>query len=88
MYIEQLREMVPPPSQNIVAVCNQFNLYNISSSLLALLKVIDAPTKVSDIFHLAVSFKFVKFSFHIFPLLFLKCLLSSHPTLFRLSTLY
>ena len=82
--------------------CNQITLlilYYISSRLVTL------PTKVSDIFYLTVSYKFINFSFQIFFLivpevtsssilafryfflLFLKCLLASRFTLFRLSTL-
>jgi len=41
MYIQQLGEMVPPPRQNTVGVCNQINLlilYYISSILVTLLK--------------------------------------------------
>ena len=44
--------MVPPPNQNTVGVCNQITLlilYYISSRLVTLLKVIDAPIQVSDI---------------------------------------
>ena len=58
MYIEQLREMVPTPSQNTVGDCKQitlFILYYISSRLLTLLKITDAPIQVSDIFDLTVS---------------------------------
>jgi hypothetical protein len=90
MHIEQLREMVPPPSQNTVAVCNQFTLlilYYISSKLVILLKVSDAPIQVSDIFYLTVSFNCINFSLQTFFLLFLKCLLASRLTFFRLSTL-
>ena len=61
--------MVPPPSQSTVGVCNQITpliLYYISSRLVTLLKVIDAPIKVSDIFYLSVSLKFVNFNFQIF----------------------
>jgi len=41
MYIQQLTEMIPPPSQNTVGVCNQITLlilYCISSTLLKHLK--------------------------------------------------
>jgi len=68
-YIEQLKEMVPPPSQNTVADCKQitlFILYYISSKLLTLLKINDVPTQVSDTSDLTVSFKFINFSFQIF----------------------
>ena len=53
MYIEQLREMDPPPSQNSVAVCKQITLlilYYISSRPVTLLKVIVAPVQINDIF--------------------------------------
>jgi len=50
--------MVPPPRQNTVEVCTQITL----------LKEIDAPVQVSDIFDLAVSFKFINFNFQIFLL--------------------
>jgi len=89
MYNGQLREMVSSPSQNTVGFCNQITLYipyYISSRMVTLLKIIDAPIEVSDIFYLTVSFKFINFSFQIF-FLFLKCLLASRLTLFRLSTL-
>ena len=89
MYIEQLEEIDPPPNQNIVGVCNQITLlvlYYISFRLVTLLKVIDAPIRVYDIFGLTASFKFINFSFRIFLLLFLICLLASCLTLFRLST--
>jgi len=65
MYIQQLRETVPPPSQNTVGVCNQITfliLYYISSRLLTLLKITDAPIQVPNIFYLTVSFKFIDFS--------------------------
>jgi len=89
MYIERLRELVPPPSTNTVRVCNQITvliLHCISSRLVTLLKIIDAPIQFSDIFDLTVSFKLINFSFQIF-FLFLKCVLASGLTLFRLSTL-
>jgi hypothetical protein len=66
MYIQLLRDMVFPPSQNTVGVCNQITLqilyYNISR-LVTLLKVIGYPIRVSDIFDLTVSFKLIHFSF-------------------------
>jgi len=71
MYIEKLKEMFSPPSQNTVADCNQitpFILYLISLRLVTLLKVTDAPIQVSNIFDLTVSFKFTNFSFQRFPL--------------------
>jgi len=71
MYIKQQKEMVRPPSQNTVGICNQINLlilYYISFRLVTLLKVKDAPMHVSDILDLTVSFKFISFSFQIFLL--------------------
>jgi len=65
MYIEKLREMVPPPSQNTVGVCNQITLlipYYISPRLVMPLY------KSLIIFYLTVSFKFINFSFQIFLL--------------------
>ena len=91
MYIQYLREMVPPPSQNTVGAWNQITLlilYHISSRLVTLLKVIDAPIQVPNIFYLTVSSKFLNFSFQICLPLFLKCLLASCLTLFRLSSLH
>ena len=63
--------MIPPPSPNTVGVCKQITLlvlYYIISRLLTLLKVIDAPIRVTDILDLTVSFKFISFSFQIFLL--------------------
>ena len=80
MYIQQLREIVPPFSQNTVAVCNQITfliLYYISSRLLILFKVTDAPTQVSDIFNFIISFQFINFSFWI--LLFVPEMFTSFP---------
>jgi hypothetical protein len=85
MYIQQLKEMIPPPSQNTVGACNQITfltLYYMSSRLVTLLKVIDAPIQVFDILVLTVCFKFSNFSFQIFLVFFLKCLLASRLTLF------
>jgi len=62
--------MFPPPSQNIVEVCNQITLliiYYISSKLVTLLKVTDALIQVVDIFVLTVS-KFININFQIFLL--------------------
>ena len=53
MYIQQLREMIPPPTQNTVGVCNQVTLlilYYISSRLVTLLEGIDALIQVPNIF--------------------------------------
>ena len=66
MHIEQLREIVSPPSQNTVTICNQITLlipYYISSTLVTLLKIIYAPIQVSEFVDLTVSFKVIKFSF-------------------------
>jgi len=78
MDIEQLREMVPPPILNTVAVCSQITLlilYYIISGLVTLLKINEAPIQVSDICDLTVSCKFINFSFETFLPLFLKRLL-------------
>ena len=51
--------MVPSHNQINVAVCNQITtlfLYYISSRLVTLLKVIDAPVQVTDICYHIVSF--------------------------------
>ena len=77
IYIPQLREMVPPPNQNTVTVCNQITLlflHYVSFRLATLLKVTDAPIQVSDILGLTVSFKFINFSCQIF---FLRVLVMS-----------
>ena len=58
MYIEYLGEMVPPPSQNSVLICNQITLlilHYISSRLVTLLQVADAPVHVPNIFRLTLS---------------------------------
>jgi len=71
-YNEQLTEMIPPPNQNTVGVCNKITLlilFYVSSGLVTLPKIIDALIHVSDIFYLTVSFKFINFSFQIFLLL-------------------
>ena len=44
--------MIPPPSQNTMGICNQITLlilYYISSRMVTLPKVTDAPIQVSDI---------------------------------------
>ena len=89
MDTEQLREMVPPPSQNTVAVYSQITLlipYYIISGLVTLLKITEAPVQVSHICDLAVSFKLINFSFEIFLSFFLKCLVTSRFILLRLTT--
>ena len=90
MHVEQLGEIVPPPRHNTVGVCNQVAfiiLHYITSSLVPLLKVTDAPIQAPNILDLTVSFKFLNFSSQI-CFLSLKCLLTSRLTLFRLSTLF
>jgi len=75
MYIQYMREMAPPPSRSTVAVSIQITLlilYYISSRLVILLKVNNAPLQVADIFYLPVSFKFNNFSFRSSSFLFLK----------------
>jgi hypothetical protein len=86
MYIQKLKEMVPPPNQSTVGLCNQITiiiLYYISSILVTLLKVTEVLIQVFDIFYLTVSFKFIDISFQIFLLFFLKYLrvLASRLTL-------
>jgi hypothetical protein len=69
MYIQQLREMVPPPSQNTVEVCNLIILLildYVGSRLVTLLKVTDAAIQFSDHFDLTVRLKLINFSFQIF----------------------
>jgi hypothetical protein len=55
--------MVPPCSQNTVGACNEITLlilYCISSGLLSLLKVTDAPIQVYIIYHQGPSITSVK----------------------------
>jgi hypothetical protein len=59
-YIQQRREMFPPPGQNTITLCDQFTLlvlYYFRSRLVTLLNVTDAHIQVSgsDIFDLIVS---------------------------------
>ena len=68
-------------SQNTVGVCNQIILHYISSRLVTILKVIDAPLQVSHILGLSVS-KFFNFGFQI-SLLFAP---EMSTRFFRLST--
>jgi len=85
MYIEEMREKIPPPSHNTMGVCNQITLfipYYITSSLITFLKILDAPKQVSDIFDLKFSFKFINFAFRYSFFMFLKCLLATRHTLF------
>jgi len=70
MHIQWLREMVHPPSQNTVGVCNQttlFILYCISCRLVTFLKVTDAPQQVSDILVLFVSNSLTLATRYLFP---------------------
>jgi len=71
--------MVPPTSQNTVGICNQVThliLCYVSSGLVTAL-IVDHT----------VGFKFIYFGFQYFFFLFLKYLLASRLTLFRISTL-
>jgi hypothetical protein len=52
-----------------------------------LLKVIEVPKQFSDFFFLTLSSKFIQFSSQIFFSLFLKCLIVSRLTSFRLTNL-
>ena len=87
MYYKQLRDVIPPNSQNVEGVCNHITLLILSSRLVTLLKVTDAAIQISDILVLTVCFKFINFSFQIFPLFSMKCLLVSCLTLFTLSSI-
>ena len=71
MHVEQLGEIVPPPSHNTVGVCNQVSLLilnYITSRLVPLLKVTDAPIQVPNVLDVTVSFKFFYLSSQIFLL--------------------
>ena len=62
--------MVPPPSLNIVTVCNQITLLilNYDSSKLVVLKVTDTLIQLSDILSLTLSFKLsFRYSVLFFP---------------------
>jgi hypothetical protein len=70
--------MVPSLSQNIVGACKQIALvilYYISSMLVSLHKVFDAPLQVYDICNFIVSLRCINCSSHVLILLLLKCLL-------------
>ena len=72
-----------------MGVCNKITfviLHYISSRLVALLKVNDAPIQVPYIFYLLLVSSASILAFRYAFFLFLKCLLASHLTLFRLST--
>ena len=63
--------------------------YCISSRLATLLKIIDVPIKVSDLFDLTVSFKFLNFSSQIFPFFFVPKMSASFMSyIVELSTLF
>ena len=65
MHIEKLGEIVPPPSHNTVGVCNQVTLlvlHYITSRLVPLLKVMDVPVQVPNVFVLTARFKFLSSS--------------------------
>jgi hypothetical protein len=82
MHIQQLKKIIPPPSQNTVVVCNQITLlilYYIISRLVTLLKVVGVPVQVSDILVLSVCFMFINFGFQIF-LLFIPEMSTSFST--------
>jgi len=69
MYIEELKEMVPPPSQNSVGVCNQINFlfhYYVISSLVTHLQITDGHIQVTDGFDLTVSLNFINLSLPFF----------------------
>jgi len=90
MYIQYLREMVPPSTQNIMGVCNRIILlilYYISSRLVTLLKVTDTLYMfLIFLVLLLVSISSILAFRHSF-FSFLKCLLASHLTVFQSSTL-
>jgi len=90
MFIQYLIEMIPPFSQNNVGVSNQISvliLYYITSSLVNLLKVIDAPIQVSDILFLLPVTRSLILAFRYSFFLFLISLLASRLTSYRFSTL-
>ena len=90
MYVQQLGEIVPPPSHSNLGYCNQIThliLFYFSSRLVTLLKVNDVPIQVYNIFYLTVSSKILNLTFRHAFFLFLKCLAASRLSLFRLSTL-
>ena len=89
-YLPKIAERITP-SLNTVGVCNQITLlilYCISSRLVTVLKVNDAPIQVPNIFfYLTISFKSSILAFRYSFSFFLKCQLASCLALFRLSTL-
>ena len=82
--------MVPSLSKHSVGICKQITLLilcYISSMLVTLLQVIVDPLQAPNIFHFTISFKFLNLAFSYSLFLFLKCLLTSRLTLFKLPTL-
>ena len=76
-----------PPSCAVVMKSGNLNFLEPSGPLQACNgTALPLPKQVSDIFYRTVSFKFINFAFQIFLPFFLKCLLASCLTLFRLST--
>jgi hypothetical protein len=88
---QEIREMIPPPSKNTVAVCNQITLlilYYISSRLVTCFKLLMLLYK-SLIFFILMLFSsssILAFRYSFF--LFLKYLLASRLTMFQLPTLF
>jgi len=79
MYVEQQREMIPPPSQNNVAVCKQITLlilYYIRFKLVTRLKIIDDPVQVCDSFLSGCLFQLINFNFQMFIHFFLEMSIS------------
>ena len=92
MDIEQVRITVRSPSENTLRVCNQitlFVLYCISSRLVTRLKISNDPVNISFFFflHLLLVSSSSILSFRYSFFLFVKCLLTSFLTFFRLCTL-
>jgi len=66
--------MLPSPSQNTEAVCNQITILILcytSSSLVTILNVTDTTIQVSDISDFAVSVKLINLTLRYFLFLFL-----------------
>jgi len=83
MDIQYLSEIFPPHSQHPVGVSNQITLlvlYLISSRLVTRLKLIDTPTKFSDILCFILSFKLINITFKIFLPLFFPEMSTSFPS--------
>jgi len=61
--------MIQPPIQKTVGICKQIILlllYYISSRLVILLKVTDAPIQVPNIFYLTIRLKILSFGSQLF----------------------